>query len=169
MGTDQALILTKLHLLWPDAPSLARYFARDVDYQRSQDVDQPMGACLMIRREIFDQIGIFDEHFFLWFEEVDFCRRLRQRTQYRIVYDATSAIIHYGGDSFDKVTLGQKQRWYRRSIRYYFRKHKQWGAYLLICLLTPASVLIGLATDLYSRTQGGKARMEEARRRRKQS
>ncbi len=168
-GKDQALILLKLHTLFPDARSLSRYFARDMDYTRQQDVEQVMGACMVIRRELLNQIGPLDSKFFIWFEEVDFCYRAHTQTEFRTVFMPQAHVLHFGGDSFDKVPTGKKQRWYRRSVRYYMRKHRFWGAAALLWLLTPASLLAGWAVSLAARTQKGGSAIQRAKERRKRT
>ncbi len=165
---DQALILLKLHALWPDAKSLARYLARDFDYSRTQDADQVMGACMVVRRELVDAIGPLDSKFFIWFEDVDFCFRTKRDTAFRIVYEPSAHITHFGGDSFDKVSVGKKQRWYRQSVRRYMAKQKFWGSALLLWLLTPLSFVSGLVVAIASRTKRGKAAVESNKERRKQ-
>ena len=63
--------------LWPDNPASVRYYARDLDPDAPADVEQPAAACLMIRADVFDRLGGFDEAFWpAWWEDVDFCRRL---------------------------------------------------------------------------------------------
>lgn len=168
-GLDQALILMKLHLLFPDANALARYFMRGFDYSQSQDVDQVMGACFMIRREVIDQVGIFDETFFIWFEEVDYCKRVKDRSSYRVAYHAAAHVMHVGGDSFKKVPTGKKRRWYAKSVRYYFRKHKRYGAYIALQLLRPAGFLTGLIVSLFARTKRGRQAEIAAAKQRKHS
>lgn len=160
-GLDQALILMKLHLLFPDAKSLGAYFMRGFDYTQTQDVDQVMGACFMIRREVIEQIGVFDETFFIWFEEVDYCKRVKERSSYRIAYYASAHVMHVGGDSFRKVPTGKKRRWYAKSVRYYFRKHKRYGAYVVLQALRPFAFLTGLVASIFVRTKRGK-RVETA-------
>src|SRR3989344_1389811 len=54
-----------------------RYLMDDFDYGREADVDQVMGAALATRRSIIDQLGFLDENFWLWYEEVDFCKRVK--------------------------------------------------------------------------------------------
>lgn len=164
---DQGLILLKLHALFPDAKSLYRYFARDMDYRQPRDVEQVMGACMVIRRELLQTIGLFDAKFFIWFEEVDFCYRTLKQTQYRIVFLPSAHVLHAGGDSFDKVPVGKKQRWYRRSVKYYMRKHTFWGAWLLFAFITPASLVSGLFVALASKTRRGKAAAQRAKEDRK--
>lgn len=167
--SDQALIMLKLHALWPDAKSLSRYLARDFDYTRRQDAEQVMGACMLVRRELVDAIGPLDTKFFIWFEDVDFCFRTKRDTQYRIVYEPTAHVVHFGGDSFDKVPMGRKQRWYRQSLRHYMAKQKFWGATILLWLLTPLSFISGLFVALASRTKRGQNAVLQNKQRRKQT
>ncbi|MBI4121850.1 MAG: glycosyltransferase family 2 protein [Parcubacteria group bacterium] len=161
-GKDQAMILSKLHLLFPDTAALSRYLWRGFDYRRSQDVDQVMGACFMIRREVLDAIGPLDGKFFIWFEDVDYCLRVKEQTTYRIAYYSQAHVIHFGGDSFQKVSVGKKRRWYAKSVRYYFRKHKRWGAYAATIAVAPVSWAVGLASSLYALTPAGKRAMQAA-------
>lgn len=120
-GLDQTLILSKLHLLFPDAAALGKYLHRGFDYRKTQDVDQVMGACFMIRREVIDQVGLFDETFFIWFEEVDYCRRVAQ-VGLEVWYCADAEIIHHGGQSFGQANTFKKQWLFFRSALQYVMK-----------------------------------------------
>lgn len=64
---------TALGRLFPD--TVARYRGLDQDPDRSRDVDWAVGACLLIRRDLYEQLGGFDPRFFLFFEDIDLCRR----------------------------------------------------------------------------------------------
>lgn len=160
---DQLLIILKLHVLFPDSRALSRYLWRDFNYQETQEVEQVMGACLMVRREVFEAVGIFDETFFLWFDEVDFCRRVADRSAYKIYYNAHISLTHAGGDSFDKVRSLRKQRWYLKSLRYYFRKHKHWFAFLVILFFTPLSLFLGWLSGLFTKTGKGSKMKEQTK------
>jgi N-acetylglucosaminyl-diphospho-decaprenol L-rhamnosyltransferase len=117
-----AEILLLNHLWWRN-PLNRRYRCLDLDYTQVQDVDQPAGACLAVRREAWASVGGFDEGFFpVWFEDVDLCRRLRAR-QWRILYCPQAVFAHSGGHSVNQVPLLDRQVfWYRNLLRY-FRKH----------------------------------------------
>jgi N-acetylglucosaminyl-diphospho-decaprenol L-rhamnosyltransferase len=85
-----------------------------------QEVDWVSGACLMVRREIIDQIGLLDENFFMYFEDNDWCLRMRQHG-WKIYYNPRVSVIHHGGQS-----LGQNpaaHRAYYRSLKYFYEKH----------------------------------------------
>ncbi len=153
---DQLRIILKLHLLFPDSKAMQSYLWRDFNYQSTQEVEQIMGACMLVRKEVFEQVGIFDETFFLWFDEVDFCRRVYERSSYKIYYNAHSHLIHAGGDSFDKLRSMKKQRIYLKSLRYYFKKHKHWWSYLVISFFTPLSIVLAWFGGLFKKSSKGK-------------
>lgn len=136
---DQALILLKLHHLWPSAPPFKGYLAHDFDYGREQEVDQLMGAALFVRRKVFERVGLLDERFFIWFEEVDFCKRAKD-AGWVVAYVPSAAIVHHGGKSFAQAMTLKKQRYFTSSMRKYFRKHR--GPWTIAVLALP--MLIGL-------------------------
>ncbi len=138
---DQTLILLKVQHLWPDAPAFKRYLAKDFDYAKAQDVDQVMGAALFVRQDVFKKIGLLDEAFFIWFEEVDFCKRAKD-VGWRIVYTPIASFIHHGGASFAKAMTFKKQRYFTNSMRIYFAKHR--GAWTSVVLALP--MLFGLGS-----------------------
>ena len=79
------------------------------------------GGALFVSREAFQRVAGFDERFFLYFEDVDFCRRAH-KVGIPLVIDARFVILHRGGRSFHSHK-SQKQYYYR-SQRYYFAKHR---------------------------------------------
>ena len=113
-----------LNRLWPSNPLNRDYRCLDLDYAKPQQVDQPAGACLAVRREAWTSIGGFDERFFpLWFEDVDLCRRLRARN-WKILYSPAGTFLHSGGHSANRLSIGERQVfWYRNLLRYW-RKHE---------------------------------------------
>ncbi len=119
---DQTMILLKLPHLWPEAPPFKRYLAKGFDYAKEQDVDQVMGAAFFVRRETFKKIGLLDETFFIWFEEVDFCKRVKD-AGLRVVYTPEASFIHHRGASFAQAMTFKKQKYFTNSMRIYFAKH----------------------------------------------
>lgn len=142
---DQSMILLKLHHLWPSAPPFKRYMAEGFDYEQEQDVDQLMGAALFIRRRVFEGIGLLDERFFIWFEEVDFCKRAKQ-AGWGVVYFPSAAVIHHGGKSFAQAMTFKKQRYFTASMATYFKKHR--GVLTLLILAVPMLIGLGAAATL---------------------
>lgn len=132
---DQALILLKLRNFFPTL--FRRYECVDFDYTKEQTVHQLMGAFLLIPRRVLDQVEIFDEGFFAWFEEVDLQRRIRE-AGYRLVYLPVMTVRHIKGASFGKISPLKLQVIWQNSLRHYFWKH---GQYLTWILLLPFQVI----------------------------
>lgn len=138
---DQLAILFKIpHILrrntWVD-----HYMMRDVDPLVTQDVDSIMGAFMWIRRETLERVGGFDERYFLWFEEVDYCKMVVDEGM-KVRHFADVEITHHKGVSFSTVGFVRKQKWIRQSMRKYFWKHHGFFAWLLLWLLAPIFVAL---------------------------
>ena len=92
-------------------------------------------ACLLVRREAFREVGGFDEGFFLYFEDVDLCRRLT-RNGWRLAVDERAAAVHVGSvclrSEADGGSPGRAALEYRISQLRYYRKHRaRWEVALL--------------------------------------
>lgn len=128
--------------------AIGRYMAEDFNYDKRQEVDQVMGAFFAIRRKVIEQIGLMDERFFLWFEEVDFCKRVKT-SGWKIIYTPESEVIHLGGKSFGQISSVARQRIFNKSLRYYMRKHKGLVVWLIFAILHPISLLLAFSTGLF--------------------
>lgn len=139
---DQLLVLLKLPHVFKRLPAIDRYMMRDKDPMVTQDVDSIMGAFMFIRRELIDRIGMFDERYFIWFEEVDYCK-MAVDAGFAVRHYADVEITHHKGHTFNKQSTILKQRWVRTSLRKYLKKHHGLVQWLAFWALTP--VFIGLA------------------------
>ncbi len=86
-----------------------------------QDVDWVSGACLAVRREAMAQVGLLDEGFFLYFEDVDWCLRMR-RAGWRVVYHPGIPVIHLGGAS-EPGRSAANRRYYASLARFYAKHY----------------------------------------------
>ena len=112
-----------LNRLFPNNPINRRYRCLDVDPNQPAEIEQPAGACLLVRRSRFENCGGFDEGFYpLWFEDVDLCLRLRQQGG-TILYWPHVSVQHEGGHSLGSVTFSEKQIYWYRNLLYYVHKH----------------------------------------------
>ena len=140
---DLFLILSKVPNF---IPSIARvYNGLTVDYKKEQTVDQVMGSCFLIRRATLDAVGAFDEGFWMWFEEVDFCKRALTKG-WKTLYTPATHAVHVRAASTTQSTA-EKQRILRNSIVHYSMKY--FGP-LKTKMLGPAelmSVLTGVVGD----------------------
>jgi hypothetical protein len=111
---------TPLERWWPESRELRRYFMRDWDQESSRDVDQPPAAVLLVRKTVLDEVGLFDEDLWLFYNDVDLAKRIGQ-AGWKTHYLAEARVVHHVGGSTkqfaDFVTVWQRDR-----LRYY-RKH----------------------------------------------
>jgi GT2 family glycosyltransferase len=130
-----------LNRLFPSNPINRRYRCLDVDLSKVQSIEQPAGAFLLIRRSVWAEIGGFDESFFpLWYEDVDFLKRVAGRG-YRIILQPAALATHSGGHSLESLTA-ERRRWYWYvSLLRYSAKHFGFMGFRLVC----GAVAIGAA------------------------
>ncbi len=118
--------------LQPLAPSslLRRYYVQDRPDHLTQDVDWVTGAAMFVRREVVEQVGGLDEGFFMYSEELDWCRRIR-RAGWRVVYYPEARIIHYEGKSSEQVIPARHIYFQSSKVRYARKYHGRAVAELL--------------------------------------
>jgi N-acetylglucosaminyl-diphospho-decaprenol L-rhamnosyltransferase len=103
---------------WPDNPWARRYHVADWPDNVRQDVDWLVGAAFIVRWSALAQVGGFDEGFFMYSEEMDLCKRLKE-AGWRIVYDPGSIVIHYEGRSSEQVSTRRHILFNQSKVRYY--------------------------------------------------
>lgn len=110
----------KKHLAW--------FAMEDYDHKTIRPVGWLMGSALMTRREAVDKVGLIDPHFWMYFEDTDWCRRFWENG-YKVIYDPEAQIYHYhgkgsAGKSVVKTLLSNRLAWaHIASAIYYFKKY----------------------------------------------
>ena len=89
---------------------------------RDFEIDHPLGACLLVRREAFAAVGGFDEDFPLYSEEIDFCRRLRE-AGWKSGHVAAAAAVHVGGASTGQDRKRMLEQLYISRAKYFDAHH----------------------------------------------
>jgi len=113
--------------LWPANPISRRYYLSDWDHLDRRPVDWVAGACMLVRREVVREVGLLDEGFFLYCEDVDWCRRMHERG-WMVWYLGDVRMVHLGGHS-TKGAGANSEAVLRanveasRSVMRYFEKH----------------------------------------------
>lgn len=131
----RASLLSKI---FPNNPITRRNTLSDWDYNFPRQVDWVSGACMMVRREVFDQIGLLDENFFMYWEDTDLCKRASD-AGWQIWFTPNAEIIHYTGQGGGKRSLQLKLYTIyqmHRSAYYYFRKHYYKSPFHPMALIT---------------------------------
>lgn len=112
---------TFLERWFPRHPALKRYRVLDQPDDAICEVDWVTGACLMVRRTAIDQAGLIDESYFMYSEELDWQKRIRQ-AGWRVVYLPQAEVIHYEGKSSEQAAAFRDIRFQKSKILY-FKKH----------------------------------------------
>ena len=85
-------------------------------------IDHPLGACMLIRRAAWEDVGPLDEGYFMYMEEIDWCRRARARG-WEIWHQPAAVAIHHSGSSTRQQPRAMFQQLWRSRLRYYSRFH----------------------------------------------
>ena len=140
-ASSLALELLGINRLWPGNGVNRRYRYLDRDLNQPGPVEQPAGAFVMTRRDVWDSLGGFDEDFHpVWFEDVDYCKRATD-AGYRIEYVPGVRAEHLGGHSVGKIPSGRKEVYWYDSLITYGAKHFRPWPFRGICLVAVVSVV----------------------------
>ena len=126
---NDVLTLSGLAARYPRSRVFGRFDRTWADPAAAAEVDWVPGAYSIIRRSVLEQVGYFDERFFLYYEEVDLCRRIKA-AGHTIWYWPDVVVVHIGGESSKTVTGvsmssagSQLTLWRMRAALLYYRKH----------------------------------------------
>jgi len=144
---DQLLILLKLHHIFKPK-CLNKYLAKNFDYFKEQEVKQIMGAFVIAEDDLIRKIGGWDTDYFIWWEDLDLCKKI-QNEHKKIIYTPRTKIVHHEGKSFVQQKSLAKQKRFNKGMRTYFKKHHGLLSYLLISLLSPISLLLAWLSQIF--------------------
>jgi len=116
------------------------------------EVDQPAGAFLMLRREVWSRLQGFDEAFYpVWFEDVDFCKRVKE-AGYRLIYHPVVKARHRGGHSVDALPGECRELYWYVSLLRYAVKHFRPAAFRAVsAAVAPGAMLRAIFSSLAGR------------------
>jgi GT2 family glycosyltransferase len=153
---------TQLQRFSPTNPVLQRYYVQDRSDDEPQDVDWLVGACLCVRAYAAEQVGLLDERFFMYSEELDWCRRFMS-AGWRVSYVPSAEVTHLEGASsrqdlaardrlFQASKLAYAAKWHGPLVAFSLR------AYLIVEYVARA-IEEGLKLSLGSRVDERRARL----------
>ncbi len=117
----------------------SQYRMDEWSIEHRREIESVEGSCILLRREALDQVGLLDESFFMYSEEIDLCRRISE-ADWKLIWEPRAEIVHYGGASTRKVALEMFVQLYRAKTQY-FRKHGgRWSARLYKAILLSTSL-----------------------------
>jgi GT2 family glycosyltransferase len=130
-----------LSSLFPSSKFFGGYLLNYLDENEIQEVDGISGSCMLIRRQVIEQIGYLDERYFAYQEDADYCFQAKVHG-WQVVYIPTAQIIHFGGQGGSRVQPYRSIYEWHRSYFLYYRKNLardyfflfNWFYYLLMAL-----------------------------------
>jgi hypothetical protein len=145
-----------LTALFPHSPLFNRRGLGGFDRQTEREVDWVSGACLMVRRAVLEPVGLLDEGFFMYGEELDWCRRMKQAGR-RVVFFPGARVVHVGRSSSRHARGELAPRALAGRLRY-MRKYHDERAVLAVRALTVVGMILRLAAlpvrTLFGRSNG---------------
>ena len=111
-----------LSALFPKSPLFARYLWTYEDEDKTHAVDAISGSCMLIRRQVIDQIGLLDERFFAYQEDADFCFRAKE-AGWQVYYYPQAQIVHYAGQGGSRISPFRSIIEWHKSYFLYYRKN----------------------------------------------
>lgn len=111
----------QLDKLFRRSPVFGRFLMTWWDFNDVRDVDTVMGAFMLVRREVVEQVGMMDESYFMYSEESDWCYRIKKQG-WKILYNPEVQAVHLWGGSSQRVRTEMFLQLYRSKVTF-FRKH----------------------------------------------
>jgi len=127
--------VTGLSTLFPKSKLFARYNLTYHDENKTYEVDAVSGSFMMIRKEVYDNVGGFDEDFFMYGEDLDLSYRI-QKAGYKVYYVHETQIIHYKGESTKRSSIDETKVFYD-AMHLFVKKHLS-GSFLVEAILRSA-------------------------------
>jgi N-acetylglucosaminyl-diphospho-decaprenol L-rhamnosyltransferase len=144
-----SLLMGSLHAalapVWPDNPATRRYHMAGVDRSRPLTVDWVSGACMLLRRQAFEEVGGFDPAYFMYFEEMDLCLRLH-RAGWKVVFDPLAEVKHVVGGSTRSAPYRKVVHHHASALRFYCRRYARDPRLVMAPVVAGFLVLRGLAS-----------------------
>ena len=130
-----------LSKLFPRSRRFARYNLTFLDPRETVEVDSVVGACMMVRSEAIQQVGLLDEHFFMYGEDLDWAYRMKA-VGWKVYYYADVTVLHYKGEA-SKGSRKARYEFYRAMYIFYQKHYRATTPFWLHGLIVGGIVLRG--------------------------
>ncbi|WP_242967905.1 glycosyltransferase family 2 protein [Tepidibacter mesophilus] len=138
--------MLKLDKLYPNKKSFGEYNLTYLSEDDINEVDSLVGAFMIIPRRVIDEVGMLDEDFFMYGEDIDWCYRIK-KAGYKIIYYPKSQIIHYKGSSAKKKRFKTIYE-FHRAMYLFYNKHYKSKYSILTTLLVYSGISFRLILTL---------------------
>ena len=123
-----------------------KYPSKNRSYQGPIEVDSVIGACMMVRKEAMDDVGVFDEDYFIFLEETDWCFRMNKKG-WKVFHVPDAEVFHLSGHSKKRMPWRSQIEYYI-SLYKFFRKNRTPLSYLTLRVLKPCKIFINLILNI---------------------
>jgi GT2 family glycosyltransferase len=124
----------KLHKLFPKNKLFGKYNLTYMDENETHSIDCIVGAFMMLPKKVIDEVGLLDEDFFMYGEDIDWCFRIK-KAGYEIYYYPETFIWHLKGESSKKQSKRMIKEFHKSMFIYYNKHHKSRYNFMLNCLV----------------------------------
>jgi GT2 family glycosyltransferase len=135
--------------LFPESPRFGRYNLTFVDPDLPMEVDSVCGACMLVRREVLERIGLLDERFFMYGEDLDWCLRARD-AGWSVRYEPSVVVQHQHGAASRKRALRTTFHFFR-AMDIFYRKHYVDRYHPLVTGVVRTTIYAALGVALFRR------------------
>jgi GT2 family glycosyltransferase len=112
--------------LFPKSKRFGQYNLTYLDEDETYEVDSIVGAFMMVRQKTIDEVGLLDEIFFMYGEDIDWCYRIKAHN-WKIIYFSDAKIVHYKGASYSKKQDNKLTFEFYRAMYLFYNKHYKDG------------------------------------------
>ncbi len=130
-----------LRLFFPN-----KYPSKNSVYEKPIEVDSVIGACMIVRKEAMDEVGVFDEDYFIFLEETDWCFRMYKKG-WKVYHVPDAEVFHLSGHS-KKRAPWRSQIEYYKSLYKFFKKNSTPASYIALRILKPCKIFINLMLNI---------------------
>ncbi len=132
-----------LSAIFPKSRLCGRYNLTYLDPKEEHEVDAISGSFMFMRRKVFEQVGGFDEDYFMYGEDIDLCFKIKQ-AGYKVYYTPATSVIHFKGESTRKSNINRTYEFYRAMSIFV---GKRYGQRSLLSMLLRVAILINRQTQ----------------------
>lgn len=148
-GVFTAVVHGLLGSVWPGNPATRRYHAGSGASTVTAEVDWVSGCCMLLPRQVWEDVSGFDERYFMYVEDMDLCFRLR-KSGWRTMFEPSATVQHVGGRSSRRRPLRSIYHHHRGAIRFYWRSASAWHRPVTGPLATLVLAIRGIAAGVWA-------------------
>jgi len=135
--------ILKFHKLFPASKRFGQYTLNNLPIDEINEVDALTGAFMMVRKEVINKIGLLDETFFMYGEDLDWCFRIKE-AGYKVIYYPKAVTIHYKGGSSKRKRYKTIYE-FHRAMYIFYNKHYRNKYNLIVTCIVFAAITVKMA------------------------